>query len=78
MKFSKKKLREDILREARVLGLHSGAAEMMTDKVVEAIEKWAKKRTALTQGDLDRATAKEIKKYHADLAYVYENRGKII
>ena len=78
IKFSPKRLREDILREAKVLNLHTGAAEMIADKVVAAVEKWAKKRTAMTQEDLDGAVAREIEKYHADLAYVYKNRGKII
>lgn len=78
IKFSAKKLKSEILQEAKVLNLHSGAAEMMADKVVIAVEKWAKKRAAITQEDLDQIVAREIEKYHADLAYVYKNRGKII
>ena len=78
VKFSRKKLTEEILREAKVLNLHMGAAEIMTEKVVENVEKWSKRRTMFTREDLNRAVAKEIKKYNADLAYVYENRGKII
>lgn len=78
IKFSKKTLREELLREAKVLGLHPGAAEVMADKVVAAAEKWAKSRTMITQTDLDKAVARIVKKYNKDLAYVYQNRGKII
>ncbi len=78
IKFSKKKLKEEIIREARVLNIHVGAAEMMADKVVEKVAKWAEGRAAITQEDLNVVTAREIGKYHADLAYVYKNRGKII
>ena len=77
-KFSKKKLREELLRECKVLGLHQGAAEMMVERVVAAVEKWAKEQTMITQNDLERAVEREVKKYNADLAYVYQNRGKII
>ena len=77
-KFCKKKLREEILREAKVLNLHSGSAEIMADKVVEKVSKWASKRTDVTKEDLNRVTAKALEEYDKDLAYVYKNRGKII
>ena len=34
-KLSKKKVHEEIKREARVLGMHSGEAEIIADKVTE-------------------------------------------
>lgn len=78
MKFSKDKLKKELLREAKVLGIQPGAAEILADRVVLATEKWAKRQTMITENDLNRAVAKEAKKYNADLAYVYQNRGKII
>ena len=78
IKFSRKKLQEEIMREARVLNMHSGSAEMITEKVTEAVEKWAKKRSTITREDLTRVTGKELEKYDKDLAYVYKNRDKII
>lgn len=77
-KFVKKKLREEILREAKVLNMHSGSAEMIADRVIEKVGKWADKRTDMTKEDLDRVTAKALEEYDEDLAYVYKNRGKII
>ena len=77
-KFSEKKLVEEILREARVLNLHMGAAEVFATKTTAKVKKWAEKRAAFTQDDLDRVTALELEKYNKDLAYVYKNRNKII
>ncbi|MBQ3409801.1 hypothetical protein IJG66_00370 [Candidatus Saccharibacteria bacterium] len=77
-KFSRKKLKDEIMREAKVLNMHSGAAEMIADKVVEKVGKWADKRTEVTREDLNRMTAKALEEFDGDLAYVYKNRGKII
>lgn len=75
---SKKQFTADILREARVLGLHRGAAEMIAERVYNEMRVWLDARGAVTKSDLNREIAKKIKKYHADLSYLYENRGKII
>ena len=38
----------------------------------------SKSKKIITEQDLNRAIVKELKKYHKDFAYVYENRDKII
>ena len=75
---SKKQFTTDILREARVLGLHRGSAEIIAERVYNEVRAWLDARGAVTKTDLNREIAKKIKKYHADLSYLYENRGKII
>ena len=77
-KLSKKKVHEEIKREARVLGMHSGEAEIIADKVTEKIIAWSKKRSIITEDDLNQRLAKELKKFNEDLAYLFESRGKII
>lgn len=77
-KLSKKKVHEEIKREARVLGMHSGEAEIIADKVTEKIIAWSKKRSIITEEDLNQRLAKELKKFNEDLAYLFESRGKII
>lgn len=77
-KFNRKKLHDEIMREARVLNMHTGAAKMMADKVVEKVGKWAEKRAEITKEDLNRVTAKALEEFDGDLAYVYKNRDKII
>ena len=77
-KLSKKKIHEDIKREAKVLGLHAGTAEIIADKVTERVVAWGKKRSTVTEEDLNDKLAKEIKKFNEDLAYLFESKDKII
>lgn len=77
-KISKKKIHEDIKREAKVLGLHTGTAEIIADKVTEKVVAWGKKRSKVTEEDLNDKLAKEIKKFNEDLAYLFESKDKII
>lgn len=76
--FSEKELREELLREAKALKIPAGAAEVVASKVTEQVSKWAAKRPVVTVDDIYRRIALETEKYSADLAYVYQNRGKII
>lgn len=76
--FDKNKLKMDIIHEAKVLGIAESTAEMFSEQVVERVAQWVEKRMAITSDDLNRQLATELKKYSSDLAYVYQNRGKII
>lgn len=76
--FRKADLVAEILREARVVQLPMGTAEVIAEKVAEVTARWMKRRGAVTMSDLNRQVAKEMQKYSADLAYIYQNRGKII
>lgn len=76
--FSEEKLREDILREARVLSKHMGAVNLVVEKVLPKIKAWVEARGEITEDDLNRVVSRELRKYDEDLAYVYENRGRII
>lgn len=71
-------LRKDIKTEAKALGIPSGAAEDFAELAVKAINEKVKKRKVLTKRDLERIISTELKKYNADLAYVYQIRDKII
>lgn len=76
--FSRLRLKRDIMREGRVLNRHTGAVEMIAERVCDEVEKWIGDRPEITEADLNRVTAARIRKYDVDLAYVYRNRGKII
>ena len=78
VKFSRKKLTDDIMFEAKVLGRHPGAAKIVTEKVADEVEKWAKEREFITEDDIRRTASAKLKKYDEDLAYIYKNYGKII
>ena len=74
----KKKIRTTLMRDARALGIPVGAAESFINRTISAAEKSLKGKKIITEDDLNRAIVKELTKYHADLAYVYKNRGTII
>lgn len=77
-KLSKKKIHEEIKIEAKVLGIHPGTAEIIADKVAEKIMSWSKKRSMITEDDLNQRMVKELEKYNKDLAYLFESKGKVI
>ena len=63
---------------AKALGIPSGAAEVFIQKSLKDTTKSLESKKIITESDFTRALIKELKKYHADLAYVYENYDKII
>lgn len=71
-------LKKDLKIDARGLGIPSGAADMFIERTIRAVQKELRPKQIITEQDLKRAVVKELKKYHADFAYVYENRDKII
>ena len=77
-KFSQVRLRDDILREAKVLGLHMGTATFIADKAVQKVKKWMDGRGTITEDDLIRVVTKELAKYNKDLAFMYKHKSKII
>lgn len=72
------KLKNELLIDAKALGIPSGSAEIFADRSIKSALKSLQPRKIITEKDLQRALVKELKKYHHDLAYVYEIRDKII
>lgn len=68
----------DLKTDAKALGIPSGAAEVFIEKSLTAAKKSIKTKKIITMDDLERAIYKELKKYNTDLAYVFQNRDKII
>lgn len=73
-----KNLQKNLKIHTKALGITPGAAEIFIDNSLKTAEKSLKKRSKVTEADLTRAVAKELKKYQPDLAYVLENYDKII
>ena len=78
VKLTDERIYQEIMREAKVLNMQAGAAEIIAKKVAEAIIKWGKNRAAVTEVDLNQRLAKETKRFSADLAYLFESKNKII
>lgn len=75
---TEKSLKKELKIHARALDIPEGSAEIFIDKSLAAAKKALAKHKFITDQDIIRAVAKELKKYHADLAYVYANYDKII
>ncbi len=71
-------LSKDLKIDAKAIGVPIGAAEVFIKKSLIAAEKTLKTKKIITEKDLTLTIVRELKKYNADLAYVYENRDKII
>lgn len=78
VKFSRDKLIEEILQEAKALGLHTGSIRLVAERVADEVAAWTKGRAEITEEDLSRITAKKLAKYNQDLSYIYKTRGKVI
>ena len=78
MEYSEKDLKNLLKPDAKALGIPSGAADVFIERTLKSVEKSLKSKDLITESDLTRLVIRELKKYHADLAYVYQNRGKII
>lgn len=76
--FDPQRLADDLHVDAVGLGIPSGAADAFIKRTVRAVSKSLGKKQLITSLDLERAVTKELQKYNADLAYVYENRDKIV
>lgn len=75
---TEKDLRRELRVHAKALGIPSGAADSFIDETIKTVKKNLKKKTVITKADFERMVARELKKYNADFAYVYQNRDKII
>lgn len=76
--FSKEDLKKEILKDAKSINLAPGFAATISDKVSDTVEQKVNKLSTITNNDLERIVTTELKKYSADLAYIYHNRDKII
>ena len=71
-------LRRELKIHAHALDIPEGAAESFIDATLKSVQKSLSKKSVITKADLSRFVTKELKKYHADLAYVYNNCDTII
>ena len=76
--FNIKAIQKELELDAKALDIPSGAAKIFIQHAIDSAIKSLSKKTLITENDLRRAVAKELKKYHPDLAYVYQNRDTII
>ena len=76
--FDCKKIKKELMLEAKAVDIPAGAAEIFIDHAIKNVKKVFTDKRIITDKDLERAITRELKKYNTDLAYVYKNRDKII
>ena len=76
--FNEAEITKELKIDTHAVGITEGAAEAFIERTMKDVQKSLRHKSIITESDLNRAIIKELKKYHADLAYVYENRDKII
>ena len=70
---------ENLLKiDAKGLGLHPGAADDFVDRVVTTVSRQVSAGKILTKRELKSTIVRELKKYHRDFAYIFQNRDKIV
>ena len=77
-KYSRGALEQSLKIDAKALGIPAGSAEIFIKKTLDAVEKSLNPKEIITEHDLNSAISKELKKYHKDFAYIYQNRDKIV
>ena len=77
-KYSRSELEKSLKIDAKALGIPAGSAEIFIKKTLDAVENSLGTKEIITERDLKSAIVKELKKYHKDFAYVYQNRDKIV
>lgn len=76
--FNPEQLLSELKNEGKILNLHQGYIELISKKVIKNLNKWLEKKTIVTKNDINRKVVQELQKYHKDLAYLYQNRDKMI
>ncbi len=76
--FNESEIIKDLKIDARGVGIPEGAAEIFINRTMKEAKKTLKNKSIITETDLKRVIVKELKKYHKDLAYVYQNRDTIV
>lgn len=64
--------------DAKAVSIPAGAAEVFIKHSLDAALPKIQRKSVITEQELKAIIAKELAKYSTDLAYVYQNRDKII
>lgn len=76
--FARKKLHDSVVAACLSAGTPTGHAEQIARNVTDTVIGWLAAHPEVTSEDLRRVTAKTLKTYHPDAAYLYEQHRKIL
>jgi len=69
--YDQRKLYAAVFSACQSLREPVGSSELIADRVVADVNKWIDKKHEVTSNDIRATTAKYLKSYHADAAYIY-------
>ena len=76
--YDRNQLTKSLKIDAKGLDIPPAAANLFIKKTLDAVETELKPKKIITEHDLNLAIAHELKKFHPDFAYIYQNRDKIV
>ena len=76
--YSSTALKQEIIKNARSLGLAENWAATIAEQTVKTVDAWVASRSIVTENDIRRVAYKKLKELNADVAYIYQNHGKIL
>jgi hypothetical protein len=76
--YSRRGVKESILRHARSTKVAPGWAEQIAERVASDVDAWIADKDIVTENDLRKKIIKELDVLCPDIAYVYKNHDKII
>ena len=78
LNYNQAELERQLHLDAKGLGLHPGAADAFIGRVLRTISTQITHRQITNDRQLHAAIYRELKKYHPDFAYIFQNRDKIV
>lgn len=76
--YEKNKIEKSIKKSCLAVNSSLGEAEKYSELIAKEIDKWLKSKSEVTTTDLRARSSKELKRYHPEAAYFYENYKKTI
>ncbi|MGI6612127.1 MAG: ATP cone domain-containing protein [Candidatus Nanosyncoccaceae bacterium] len=71
--YNPNKIAASIYKSCLAVNSSMGEAEKYGELIAKEIDKWLKTKTEVTTTDLRIKSSRELKKYHPEAAYFYEN-----
>lgn len=76
--FDPKKVSTSIKKSCLAVNSSLGEAEKYAELITKEINKWLKAKSEVTSKDIRIRSSRELKKYHPEAAFFYENYKKTI
>lgn len=76
--YSPKKIETSIKKSCLAVNSSLGEAEKYAELITQQLNRWLKTKSEVTSVDIRTRSGRELKRYHPEAAYFYENYKKTI